>query len=213
MVLRVIDTGAGMDQATLARATEPFFTTKEQGQGTGLGLSMMQSVVAQSGGVSRLRSRVGVGTEVEIWLPRTDVAVSAVKDDVSPDPVQLEGGMILVCDDDPAVLEFLSDALNNHGYETVAVVSGRAALNALEADDSICMLIVDYSMPGMNGGLVVREVWDRYPDLPVLLITGNADPDAIQTSYPGLPMLRKPFDHIQLAARVRELLKELGVRA
>ena len=205
VVLTVSDTGMGMDETTLARATEPFFTTKEPGKGTGLGLSMMQGVVSQSGGAARIRSKPDRGTQIELWLPRAKtappkIASHAVRDEVPGD------GAILVCDDNSAVLEYVCDALRTKGYHVLPAMSGRAAISILEEKESIRLLIVDFLMPEMNGAAVAREVRSSHPRLPILLITGNADPEAARSGLPDVPVLSKPFDREQLAQRVAELL-------
>jgi CheY-like chemotaxis protein len=123
------------------------------------------------------------------------------------------GETILVCDDNPMVLEFLCDALKGAGYLTVDVQSGRSALSALLADASIRLLVVDFAMPEMNGAALASKVRALYPELPILLITGNADLDAVQVEIAGVPMLAKPFDQEKLAARVGDLLKRTPVDA
>jgi signal transduction histidine kinase len=213
VVLTVADTGIGMDEATLAQATDPFFTTKGQSKGTGLGLSMMEGVVAQSGGATLLRSKPGRGTEVEMWLPRTKTPPKVTVSRARMSSAAQGGETILVCDDNPAVLEFLCDALTGAGYRTVDVQGGRSALAALHADTSIRLLVADYATPEMNGAALAGRVRALYPELPILLITGNADLDAVQAEIPGVPMLAKPFGHAQLAAHVGELLKRMPVAA
>jgi len=205
VVLTVCDTGVGMDETTLARATEPFFTTKEPGKGTGLGLSMMQGVVSQSGGAARLRSRPGQGTQIEFWLPRAELApaepaVRRMHDEAEGD------GAILVCDDNTAVLEYLCDALSTKGYRVLSATSGPSAISMLGKNESIRLLIVDFLMPEMNGAAVAREVRQRHPQLPILLITGNADPEVTHADLLDVPVLRKPFDRDQLATWVADLL-------
>jgi signal transduction histidine kinase len=213
VVLKVSDTGTSMDAATLARATEPFFTTKDPGKGTGLGLAMMQGVVAQSGGATRLRSTPGVGTGVEVWLRRTRLPPEmSAGHDRTYIPAQA-GETILVCDNDLTVLEFLSDALKGAGYRVVAVRDGRSVLPALEANSSIRLVVVDFAMPGMNGAAVIRQVRAYQPDLPVLLITGNNEPDAVRAEIPTVPILSKPFRQEQLAARVGGLLRQTSMAA
>ena len=123
------------------------------------------------------------------------------------------GETILVCDDDLTVLEFLGDALKGAGYHVVSVHDGRSVLPALEANPSIRLLVVDFAMPEMNGAAVVRQVRAYRPDLPVLLITGNTEPDAVQAEIPTVPILCKPFRQEQLAARVEELLRRTSVAA
>ena len=205
VVLTVSDTGTGMDEATLARATEPFFTTKEPGKGTGLGLSMMQGVVSQLGGATRLRSKLDRGTEVELWLPRARTAPQENAVYMLHHEPQGDGA-ILVCDDNTAVLEYVCDALRTKGYQVLPAMNGRTAISLLGENESIRLLIVDFLMPEMNGAAVAREVRTLHPRLPILLITGNADPEATRSDLPDVPVLRKPFDREQLATRVAELL-------
>jgi signal transduction histidine kinase/CheY-like chemotaxis protein len=209
VVLTVSDTGIGMDAATLAQATEPFFSTKEVGKGTGLGLSIMQGVITQSGGATRLRSQPGCGTQIEMWLPRARTLPEELKipsvQDYAPDR-----GAILVCDDDSAVLQFVCHALETKGYQVFPVTNGEAAVSTLETNKSIRMLVVDFTMPGMNGAAVIKASQGIRPDLPVLLVTGNADPEAIQNDLPDVDMLLKPFDHEVLTRRVTGMLKAAG---
>ena len=196
-----------MDEATLARATEPFFSTKEAGKGTGLGLSIMQGVVTQSGGATRLRSQLGHGTDIEVWLPRVPTRRPPRPPPHEVRREQKDSGAILVCDDNSAVLEFICDALKGKGYQVLPVTNGRKALTVLKANRAIRLLVVDFTMPEMNGAAVAREVRASRPRLPILLITGNADPDAIQADLPDVPMLRKPFDREQLTTRIADLLE------
>jgi signal transduction histidine kinase/CheY-like chemotaxis protein len=205
VLLTVSDTGVGMDEATLARAMEPFFSTREVGRGTGLGLSMMQGVVTQSGGTARMRSKLGHGTQVEIWLPRahTDPMAAAIRK-VHDD--RQESGVILVCDDDLAVLAFVCAALRAKGYEVLSTTSGRMAITMLDENEEIDLLLIDYTMPEMNGEAVIRKVNISHPWLPILLMTGNADPEAIQVDLPDIAMLLKPFYQEELTERVSGLL-------
>ncbi|MEA2777129.1 MAG: hypothetical protein QOF90_2535 [Acetobacteraceae bacterium] len=205
VLLTVSDTGTGMDETTLARAMEPFFSTREVGQGTGLGLSMMQAVVTQSGGAARMRSKLGQGTQIDIWLPRacTDpvaTTICKVHDD------RQESGIILVCDDDVAVLGFVCAALRAKGYHVLSATSGRAAITMLNENEEIDLLLVDYAMPEMTGVAVIKEVTASHPWLPILLMTGNCDPEAIQAEVPDVAMLLKPFNQEELRGRVSGLL-------
>ena len=115
-------------------------------------------------------------------------------------------GAILVCDDNTAVLEYVCDALRTKGYQVLPAMNGRTAISLLGENESIRLLIVDFLMPEMNGAAVAREVRTLHPRLPILLITGNADPEATRSDLPDVPVLRKPFDREQLATRVAELL-------
>jgi signal transduction histidine kinase/ActR/RegA family two-component response regulator len=206
VIITVSDTGTGMDEATLARAMEPFFSTKEMGRGTGLGLSMMQGVVAQSGGAVRIHSVLGRGTEIEMWLPRAHTPpAEAIVPKMRKDPPG--NGLILVCDDDPAVLEFVCEALKTKGYQVLSATNGASAVNILNGNEQIRLLVVDYTMPGMNGAAVTRNVRGSHPKLPILLMTGNADPGAIRADLPDVNMLLKPFDRDELTNRISVLLK------
>jgi CheY-like chemotaxis protein len=203
----VSDTGAGMDAATLARATEPFFSTKEVGKGTGLGLSMMQGVVIQSGGATRLRSQPGCGTQIEMWLPRARTLPKELMVHAVPDQSPGYAGTVLVCDDDPAVLQFVSEALETECCQVISVNNGRAAISMMEINRSIDLVVVDYTMPEMNGVAVIKAVRETHPTVPMLLMTGNADPETIQNEIPDVPMILKPFDRDVLTQRVGELLR------
>jgi CheY-like chemotaxis protein len=195
-----------MDQETLAQATEPFFTTKDPGKGTGLGLSMVQGVVDQSGGVTRLRSAPGKGTEVEIWLPRSHTLPTTNVASPRPTRPVSTGKTILVCDDNPAVLEYLDDVLKDEGYNVIALDNGELALSALQTDPTINLLILDFTMPGLNGAALAHDVQATHPKLPILLITGDVQIESIQLKLGDVPMLRKPFSPDQLTVCVSNLL-------
>jgi signal transduction histidine kinase/CheY-like chemotaxis protein len=205
VVVTMTDTGTGMDEATLARAIEPFYTTKEVGKGTGLGLSMVHGILVQSGGALRIRSRLGEGTTVEGWLPRAAQAPGTAASAEAGRKAQ-GSGTVLLCEDTAAVRAFVSDSLEDAGYAVIATGSGAAALDVLDAGDPVDLLIADFAMPEMNGGILARLARERRPDLPVLLITGNADQAALRADATGLPVLRKPFKQAQLVARVAHLL-------
>jgi CheY-like chemotaxis protein len=116
-------------------------------------------------------------------------------------------GLILVCDDDPAVLEFVCEALKTKGYQVLSATNGASAVDILNGNEQIRLLVVDYTMPGMNGAAVTRNVRASHPKLPILLMTGNADPGAIRAGLPDVNMLLKPFDRDELTNRISVLLK------
>jgi CheY-like chemotaxis protein/two-component sensor histidine kinase len=205
VVVGVSDIGVGMDEATLKRAFEPFFTTKEVGKGTGLGLSMVHGIVAQSGGATRLRSVVGQGTTVEVWLPRAREAPLEQPVRAAAE-TPAAGGTVLVCDDDPLVCELVVRCLQDGGYAAVVAEGGAAALAVLDAGRPVDALVVDFAMPEMNGAAVARAARERRPGLPALLITGHADQAAIEAEAGGLPILRKPFKQAELLRSVAALL-------
>jgi PAS domain S-box-containing protein len=197
--LSVVDTGKGMDEATLSRALEPFFTTKGVGKGTGLGLSMAHGLAQQSGGWLTLTSRVGEGTAAEIWLPATDQE-SLVRPAPEPEPVAGAPMVILVVDDDPLVLANTAAMLEDLGHTVAQAASAAEALEIVVRDPTIDLVISDHAMPEMTGLELAGVIKAGRPDLPLILATGYAElpPDA----DPALPRLAKPFTQRQLAAVV-----------
>ena len=198
------DTGIGMDRATLARATEPFFSTKGVGKGTGLGLSMVHGLAAQSGGTLTLVSEPGRGTTIELWLPATD-EVPAGADDAATEPVRARrNAQILLVDDEELVRTATADMLRDLGYEVVEAGSGRQALASLHAGIDPDAIVTDYLMPGMNGAALIADLRAAGCQRPTLLITGYAA--AGEDVPPDVPRLAKPFRQIDLAARLDDLL-------
>ncbi len=197
--LSLVDDGEGMDAATLARATEPFFTTKGVGKGTGLGLSMVHGLAAQSGGRLLVRSRVGEGTEIDLYLPATIEAAAAPRG-AADDRLEhvAEPLNILAVDDDPLVLANTAALLEDLGHMVQLAASGAAALDLIAHDAAIDCIVTDQLMPGMTGSQLARQVRRDRRDMPVLIVSGFAELDASEGgSYPVLP---KPFDRAALAA-------------
>ena len=193
--LAIIDTGTGMDADTLAHATEPFFTTKGVGKGTGLGLAMVRGLTEQSGGSMTVESTPGKGTTVLLWLPASreaEVVVTAVL--VEPpanDNADALKFKILVVDDDFLVAMNTSAMLEDLGHQVVEVHSGLLALDALDRDGPFDLMITDQAMPHMTGVQLVAAARARQPALQVILATGYAElpPGADQ----NMPRLSKPF--------------------
>jgi CheY-like chemotaxis protein len=200
-LIRVADTGAGMDAATLARAVEPFYSTKGVGKGTGLGLSMVHGLAAQSGGALVLESAPGIGTTARLWLPAA--IAEAVAPTIPSDDWQRNGQAlkILLVDDEELVRTGTAEMLADMGHEIVQVSSGAAALGALRSQ-AFDILVTDYLMPSMSGLELAREARKLRRDLPVLMITGFAD----LADDRGLDVARlaKPF-HMDELARAIEL--------
>jgi signal transduction histidine kinase len=198
------DAGCGMDERTLSRATEPFFTTKDRHRGTGLGLSMVNGLVTQSGGAMRISSRLGVGTHVELWLPVTG---TTEPEQLRPAPVLRNGARplrVLVVDDDAIVSASAAAMLEDLGHSAIEAASAREALDVVRSEPEIDFIITDYAMPGMTGGQLAAEIQQIVPGLPVIIATGYADAsDALF----GLPRLDKPYRQQQLAAVIETLLK------
>jgi PAS domain S-box-containing protein len=201
--LSISDDGPGMDEATLARATEPFFTTKGVGKGTGLGLAMVHGLAAQSGGRLLLKSRVGEGTTAEIWLPIAGVRLEAAAPVVvvpEPPPVPHGVSAVLVVDDDPLVLTSTAAMLEDLGYAAAEASSGMQALEMLESGRSFDVVLTDQAMPGMTGVQLAAAIKARWPSLPVVLGTGYAE--LPEGADPDLPRLGKPFSRDSLERAV-----------
>jgi signal transduction histidine kinase/CheY-like chemotaxis protein len=209
VVLSVTDSGTGMDEATLARAMEPFFTTKGIGKGTGLGLSMVHGLAAQSGGRLMLHSQVGVGTTAELWLPRAEIApmmtwLPTKAEQPRPLPAPKRRSVLLV-DDDPLVLTSTASMLEDIGHDVVEAASGKQALEILRAGAKVDLVVTDYAMPGMTGVQLAADLHQDQPMLPVLLATGYAE--TVEAARAGLPLLAKPFDQAALAEAVGKCLE------
>ncbi len=194
--LSVSDTGHGMDAATLARAIEPFFSTKGVGRGTGLGLSMVHGLASQLGGTFRLASTPGAGTVAELWLPASLVSVAPVPDATGAAPVH-GAGCVLLVDDEGAVRAAAAQMLHDIGYRVVEADSADAALRLIHEGLSPDLIVSDHLMPGMTGTELARRLRADRPDLGVLIVSGYAD---VETLSPDLAHLSKPFREADLAA-------------
>lgn len=201
--LSVADTGAGMDEATLARAIEPFFSTKGVGKGTGLGLSMVHGLASQLGGALTIQSRLGLGTTVELWLPQSSAVPETGDTATGSIEVQQRCGTALLVDDEAIVRMVTADMLSDLGYLVVEVASGEEALRLIRSGERFDLLVTDHLMPGISGTDLVREVWTATPDMPVLLVSGYAESEGVD---PDLPRLTKPFRKDELAASLSQLM-------
>ena len=200
--LSVIDAGCGMDSETLAHAVEPFYSTKEFGQGTGLGLSMVHGLAAQLGGNFAITSAPDEGTRVDLYLP--------VADDVAPAKPAHAGEAIrtigrhlsvLLVDDEELVRTATAEMIRDLGHSVMEAAGGAEALDRLEHGRSPDVVVTDYMMPGMDGGELSRRIAQLRPDIPVLLITGYTGPTDVVS---GLPRLAKPFGQAEIAAALVE---------
>ncbi len=205
--LTVTDTGEGMDKETLARATEPFFTTKGVGKGTGLGLSMVHGLAEQSGGRLVLSSRPGQGARIEILLRRASEVASQKPsaDDLAEEQGPSASHVVLVVDDDALVLINAVAMLEELGHEVVAADSAVEALAILE-HRRVDLVITDHAMPQMTGLALAREIGFLRPGLRVVLSTGYAELPAGVAD--ALPRLAKPYNQADLARIVREMLPQ-----
>jgi PAS domain S-box-containing protein len=203
--LWVADTGIGMDAATLARATEPFFTTKPQDRGTGLGLAMADSFAVQSGGALRIESTAGRGTTAELWLPRVDATEAKGVEPGSAWPRRLA----LVVDDMPVMRRFLRECLSHAGWDAAEASGTREALALLKDGGRFDLLIADLLMPpGPDGIVLIREARAHRPDLPALLIFGSeGQPSLAQVAaQEGFAVLRKPVSPAELIECISALV-------
>ncbi|WP_346775620.1 ATP-binding protein [Sphingomonas sp. G-3-2-10] len=197
----VSDTGTGMSAETLARAIEPFYSTKEVGKGTGLGLSMVHGLAGQLGGAFTLTSAPGQGTQASLYLPLAPGVAAANGLSSDSTLMEMEPLNILLADDEQLVRIGTAEMLRELGHVVHEAASGAQALNRLIAGEPIDLLITDYMMPGMNGAALAGRVGEINPDLPVLVITGYAGGDLDI----GLPQLTKPFRQADLARSLYRL--------
>jgi CheY-like chemotaxis protein len=208
VTVSVSDTGTGMSEATLARAFEPFFTTKPPGRGSGMGLSMVQGFAAQSGGTVRITSSLGKGSTVELWLPPAKMAAVATASARQADCVmEHRRARILVCDDDGDVRSVVGSLLRDLGHIVWEASDPLLALQILERECPVDLLLVDYAMPEMNGRVLIERARVVQPGLKTLLMTGYAEA-LRKNGAPGIPVLPKPFKTAELSNRIGEILAE-----
>ena len=206
VVVSVADNGSGMSEEVLARAFEPFFTTKDVGKGSGLGLSQVFGLAKQSGGGVSIETAIGQGTTIRVFLPRAE-AGPVPDPDAAADLFAASGAglVVLVVDDDEAVREVTAGFLNDLGYDVVEAGSGGAALEQVERHAKIDAMVLDFAMPGMNGGELARELRIRRPTAPILFATGYADAEAMTGIGEDL-IVHKPFTQAELARKLSNTL-------
>jgi CheY-like chemotaxis protein len=213
VLLSVEDNGCGMDEATLSHVFEPFFTTKEQGRGTGLGLATVYGVVRQNGGVVEMRSTPGVGTTVDIYLPRHSSHQELTEEPPAAAERDPGTGTVLLVEDEAGILNMARMMLERLGYRVLAAsTAGEAiALARGEAGD-IHLLMTDVVMPEMNGRDLARAVMQLRPGIARLFMSGyTADVIAHEgVLEEGVHFLQKPFTRAELARRVREAMAAGG---
>lgn len=206
-VISVIDNGEGINPEILGKVFDPFFTTKPIGKGTGLGLSQVYGIAKQSGGTAKIKSEVGVGTTVEIWLPfaeQGEIAELAPRGDLG---LKSNGkrACVLVVEDDPRVRQFIVECLEILGYQVAQAESAQAGLDKLDAI-SPDLLITDFLMPGMTGAELIKQAQLKCPGLPAIIATGYANMSAIDEVIDTECVLRKPFQLNDLAYKVQHAL-------
>jgi PAS domain S-box-containing protein len=204
--ISIEDTGSGMPPDVLAKAFDPFYTIKPIGQGTGLGLSMVYGFVQQSKGHISVDSRVGIGTKICIYLPRT---TDQAKADLAPSQqARGAGERVLVVEDDESVRMLVLEVLNELGYSAVEAQNAETAIDLLQSGGPLDLMVTDVGLPGMNGRQLAEIVREYYPDLPVLFMTGYAPGAKVRAEFlaPGMEMIEKPFLVDALATRIRDML-------
>ena len=204
--LSVADNGFGMTPETLARAVEPFFTTKAIGKGTGLGLSMVHGLAGQSGGQLTLESASRKGTTAILWLPATDISqIDSAASAACETEVPARHLSVLLVDDDDLVRAGAAAMLEAIGHSVVQVSSGKHALEHLASGEAFDVLVTDQRMPSMTGVDLIRRARFMQPDLPAVLITGYTN--SLDPGAGGLPLLAKPFRAAELARVVAEAVR------
>jgi two-component system cell cycle sensor histidine kinase/response regulator CckA len=205
--LAVTDTGIGMEPETLSRLFEPFFSTKEKGKGTGLGLATVYGIVTQSGGHIAVESEPGRGTTFRIWLPQVDEAAEPAP--AAGAPVVAGSETILLVEDEDAVRSLLHEVLEGNGYVVLQAASGAEALRVSRAHAGpIDLLLTDVVMPGMSGREVAIMLAAERPGLRVLFASGYTAEAIVRHGVlePGTDLIHKPFTPDALLRRVRERL-------
>ncbi len=209
VMLKVTDTGTGMDSATLPHIFEPFFSTKPMGKGTGLGLAMVYGIVKQSGGSIHAESETRHGASFRIYLP---AAEEALRTSAPERPGQKAAGgkeTILVAEDEPDLRELTRIFLESYGYKVLEASNAEQAIRIAESfTDTIHLLLTDVIMPGMSGRLLAEKILSKRPQTRVVYMTGYTDDMVVQHRVlePGVTLLQKPFDKVELGMKVRSTL-------
>jgi signal transduction histidine kinase/CheY-like chemotaxis protein len=204
----VSDTGTGMTDEVLRKAFEPFFTTKAVGSGTGLGLSQVYGIAKQTGGGVSIATKVGEGSKVTVYLPRTSARPVLHPYESPGAPLRRHDATILVVDDDPDVRGLGISCLETLGYRVFGAHGGRAAIDLVERDVSLDLVLIDIAMPEVNGVEAVQAILEKRPALPFLYMTGYVGPMKLDPSEHRV--VKKPFTIAELAAKVEEVLFPSG---
>jgi PAS domain S-box-containing protein len=208
VVFTISDTGCGMDEETLKKAYEPFFTTKAVGQGAGLGLAQVFGFAKQSGGGVRIETELNVGTTVSVYLPKIDGLATPLNPTASPvrDTRHMGTRTVLLVDDDPVVRDLTTTMLESFGLTVLQASSGIDALSKLSP--AVDLLITDYAMPNMTGGELAALVSKAQPGIPIVFITGYADTEVL--GLDNSTVVQKPFTEQQLQEKVWLAMAQRG---
>lgn len=206
--LSIRDTGVGMDSETASHAIEPFFSTKGLGEGTGLGLSMVDGLAAQLGGRLTIASEPGNGTTITLFLPQAGVPIRRKTETKTEQfPTEKSRGTVLLIDDDELVRAGTADMLAELGFDVLEAETANQGLEVIGVSPTLSAVVTDHLMPGMTGAELARKLKSEHPELPVLLISGYQN---IESIAPDIPRLSKPFRHAQLGACIASILGESG---
>jgi PAS domain S-box-containing protein len=210
VLVAVTDNGIGMTPEVMERVFEPFYTTKIEGRGTGLGLSQVYGFIKQSGGHIKLYSEQGQGTTVKLYLPRylgSDVSEAPAKGSIAISE-ELRGATVLLVEDDPNVREFTASALQGLGYRVLEAGDAPAALRLLDQDPNIVLLFTDVGLPGLNGRQLAEQAQQRIPSLKILFTTGYARNAIVHGGIldQRVELLPKPFTAEGLGRKLAEML-------
>jgi two-component system, cell cycle sensor histidine kinase and response regulator CckA len=210
VLLLVADTGTGIPPENLPRLFDRFFTTKDPGQGTGLGLSTVARIVRNHGGFVSVKSELDVGTTFEIYLPRAEAPVATVSAVAPAEIAPGRGELLLFIDDDRSVREMVGPTLTEHGYRVLSAANGAEALALLSQHErEVRLVLTDLAMPVMDGAATLEVVRARYPHLPVIVMSGSLDPGK-ERLPPGVAgFLPKPFPLEQLLAAIAKALQTM----
>lgn len=208
--ISVTDTGLGMSTSVRNQVFDPFYTTKESGRGTGLGLSMVYGFAKQSGGTVTVYSEEGIGTTINIYLPKYEPVQTFEKPNISDSYMtSINGESILVVEDDDRVRRLVLTQLQTFGYKTLEASNAKEAMKIIEKDSAIDLVFTDLIMPGgMSGYEMSKEIRKRYPDIAIVLTSGYAEELVNPENFTkfGLNVLRKPYRQMDLAQTMREVL-------
>jgi len=208
IIIRVADTGTGIEPEMIGKVFEPFFTTKPLGAGTGLGLSMIYGFVKQSRGAVQIDSEVGRGTQVSLYLPRYRGAIDDTNARRTRQTPQGEGETVLLVEDDSSVRLLIGEVLRDLGYACIEASDGQTALPVLTSNTRLDLMVTDVGLPGLNGRQLADFARKHRPELGILFVTGYAEHVTGGADFlePGTEMVTKPFTLDALAFKIREML-------